>query len=196
LLRTLGWHLLGGAGPVIRPPRTELGSRERRSSAAGGAGPDLYDVEALVPGDFPGNEQAQRLRRDLRNERSRKILEKIREKCLSQGRLPRSGLGKANRYVLNYWDGLKLFLEDPLIPLDNNPVERALRGPVIGRKNHYGSKSKRGTEVAAVLYSLCETAKLCGVNPKAYLIHAARAAIRQPGSVILPLPEGQISLTN
>jgi transposase len=39
---------------------------------------------------------------------------------------------------------------------------------VLGRKNHYGSRSQRGTEVAALFYSLIESAKLCGVEPKAY----------------------------
>jgi hypothetical protein len=28
------------------------------------------------------------------------------------------------------------------------------RGPVVGRRNHYGSRSQRGTEVAALFYSL------------------------------------------
>jgi len=154
---------------------------------------ELYEVEALVPGDFPGNEESQALRRTLRTERSAAIVRQIRDRCLSAGKLPRSGLGKANRYVLKYWPGLTLFLEDPRIPLDNNPVERALRGPVVGRKNHYGSKSKRGTEVAAILYSLCETAKLCGVDPKGYLNEAARTAIRHPGAKVLPLPDEQLS---
>jgi hypothetical protein len=54
------------------------------------------------------------------------------------------------------------FVEDPRIPLDINAAERALRGPVVGRKNHYGSRSLRGTEVAAVFYTLCETARLTG----------------------------------
>ncbi len=36
----------------------------------------------------------------------------------------------------------------------------SLRGPVVGRKVHYGSKSKRGTEVAAIFYTLLKTAKL------------------------------------
>ena len=40
---------------------------------------------------------------------------------------------------------------------------------VIGRKNHYGSRSKRGTEVAALYYSLVETAKLNNVDPADYL---------------------------
>jgi hypothetical protein len=71
--------------------------------------------------------------------------------------------------------------------LDINPAERALRGSVVGRKNHYGSKAKRGTEVAAILYSLGETAKVCGIDPKAlHLVQAAGAAIGRPGSVVLP----------
>jgi len=40
------------------------------------------------------------------------------------------------------------------------------RGLVIGRKSHYGSKSKRGTEVAAHFYALFETAKLVDVDPR------------------------------
>ncbi len=48
---------------------------------------------------------------------------------------------------------------------------------MLGRKNHYGSKSKRGTEVAALLYSLLETAKLCDVNPEEYLIAAVKRAM-------------------
>ena len=61
--------------------------------------------------------------------------------------------------------------------LTTNAAERALRGPVVGRKNHYGSRSLRGTEVAAVFYTLCETARLIGVDPHAYLLHAVYAAM-------------------
>ena len=59
-------------------------------------------------------------------------------------------------------------------------------GPVVGRKNHYGSKSKRGTEVAALFYSLIETAQLRGEDPALYLQRAALAAITTPGTVTLP----------
>lgn len=48
---------------------------------------------------------------------------------------------------------------------------------VVGRKNHLGSKSKRGTEVAAIFYSLIESAKLAGKDPAAYLHAAVAAAI-------------------
>ena len=72
------------------------------------------------------------------------------------------------------------------MPLTNNLAERSLRGPVIGRKHHYGSRSQRGTEVAAIFYSLFESAKLAGVNPHRYVLTALRRAIRRPGAVTLP----------
>jgi transposase len=61
-----------------------------------------------------------------------------------------------------------------------------LRGLVVGRKNHYGSRSKRGCEVAALFYSLLESAKLRGVEPKTYLLRATTAALQNPGTVTLP----------
>jgi len=100
--------------------------------------------------------------------------------------LPRSSLGKAVGYLLERWPGLTRFLDDPRIPLDNNRVERAIRGPVVGRKNHYGSQSRRGTEVAAILYSLGETAKHLAIEPHDYLLKATHAAIQEPGAVTLP----------
>ena len=57
---------------------------------------------------------------------------------------------------------------------------------MVGRKNHYGSRSQRGAEVAALFYSLIESAKLCGVEPKAYLLQATHAALETPGTVTLP----------
>ncbi|MBI4538650.1 MAG: transposase [Gemmatimonadetes bacterium] len=77
-------------------------------------------------------------------------LEGIRDWLLSRTVLPRSSFGRAIGYTLELWPGLKRFLTDPAIPIDNNQTERALRGVAVGRKNHYGSRSQRGTEVAAL----------------------------------------------
>lgn len=55
---------------------------------------------------------------------------------------------------------------------------------MVGRKNHYGSKSKRGTELAALFYTLLETAKLHNLDPARYLHEAVLAAHR--GEVLLP----------
>jgi len=81
--------------------------------------------------------------------------------------LPRSALGKAIRYTTGLWPGLVRFLENPKIPLDTWGAKRALRGVAVGRKNHYGSRAERGTRVAALFYSLIESAKLCGAEPLA-----------------------------
>jgi transposase len=151
----------------------------------------LYQIEREVPrGAASEAEAVVRLRAELRQTRSRPVVEELRSWALAQtpaaGVLPRSGLGRAVAYLLGMWPGLVRFLKDPRIPLDNNGTERALRGVVLGRKNHYGSRSKRGTEVAALFYSLCETAKLAGVEPGSYLLEATRRALAEPGTVTLP----------
>lgn len=149
----------------------------------------LYLVEREVPRlCFPEAEERLALRAKLREEYSRPLVAEIYTWAEEQRQkaLPRSGLGQATEYLLGLGKGLTRFLENPRIPLDNNAAERALRGVVVGRKNHYGSRSKRGTEVAALFYSLCETAKLAGVEPRAYLLQATEAALTKPGTVTLP----------
>jgi transposase len=147
---------------------------------------ELYAIERLVPGPFPGDAAAQTLRQQLRTERSQPVLDRIWRWATEQVGLPRSDFGKAVRYMLERWTGLTRFVEHPRIPLDNNAAERALRGPVVGRKNHYGSRSHRGTQVASLFYTLCETAKLTGVDPHAYLLHALHTAIARPGAITYP----------
>lgn len=143
----------------------------------------LYLIERRCPQAPEGDEE----RRVLRDQESRPVIDEIAEwvyrttpKCL-----PESGLHKAIGYMVNMWPGLVQFLDDPEIPLDNNGTERAARAPVIGRKNHYGSHSLRGTEVAATFYSLVESAKLNGLEPRFYLRVATRAGLRRE---TVPLP--------
>lgn len=148
---------------------------------------ELYAVERLAPRtQVVESAEVLQLRAKLRQERSEELVAKIRRWAEAQKVLPQSGLGKAIGYMIGMWQGLTRFLEDPCIPLDNNAAERALRGIVVGRKNHYGSRSRRGTEVAALFYSLCESAKLTGVDPKVYLLRATYAAIDRPGTPTLP----------
>jgi hypothetical protein len=60
-----------------------------------------------------------------------------------------------------------------------------LRGPVIGRRNHFGPKSARTTVVAATMYSLAESAEAAGVNPIAHFVAIATRPKRNPGTVLL-----------
>ena len=146
----------------------------------------LYEIEREVDGPFPGDAKAQARRAELRRARSAAVVKRIRQWAFSQGGLRRSSFGKAVRYLLKYWDGLTRFLDDPRVPLDNNAAERALRSVVLGRKNFFGTRSKRGAHVASILYSLIGTAHLRGLEPGEYLRRAALAAIERPGAVTLP----------
>ena len=97
-----------------------------------------------------------------------------------------TSLDQAIGYMDKYWKGLTVFRDHREVWLDNNATERALRAPILGRKNHYGSKSLRGMKAAAILYSLIETCELIGVNPKVYLSQALRRLSEKPGAVFLP----------
>ena len=153
----------------------------------------LFKIERAVPraGPDTSDEEKQKLlelRRRLRREKSKPIIDELLKWAIKHDGavLPKSKMGRAISYMLKLWKGLTRFLDDPRIPLDNNAAERALRGVVVGRKNHYGSKSKRGTEVAAIFYTLFETAKLSEIDPRVYVTLAARRAIAEPGAATLP----------
>jgi Transposase IS66 family len=82
---------------------------------------------------------------ELRLTESVVVLAELKAWLWEQASLTSISIGKAAAYTLANWERLTRFVEDARIPLDNNATERAIRGPVVGRKNHYGSKSRRGT---------------------------------------------------
>ena len=65
-------------------------------------------------------------------------MQERRERELAQQPKLPAACAKVLRSLRNHWQGLTLFVEDPDLPMDNNQAERALRGPVVGRKNYYG----------------------------------------------------------
>lgn len=121
----------------------------------------------------------------VRQRRSKRQVEKIEAyvRSIKSDALPRSALGIAIGYLLNNLENLKTFLSDPLIPLDNNAAERALRCVAVGRKNYLfvGSLAAGGT--AAVLYSLIESCKALGINPYAYLMDTTQTLLANPDTV-------------
>jgi transposase len=137
----------------------------------------LYEIDRSAEGDL---ERLVKLRRGP----SAAVLAEMKAWLPSQYVLRTLSIGNAAAYTEANWIRLTRFLDDPRIPLDNNATERGLRGPVVGRKNHYGSKSRNGTLVAATFYSLVETAKLHDVDPARYLTEAIRAADRS--EILLP----------
>jgi transposase len=67
------------------------------------------------------------------------------------------------------WDGLAAHRDYPMIGLDNNPAERALRRPVVTRKNAYGSRNEDAARLAARVWTVTATAQMAGLNVLTYL---------------------------
>ena len=81
----------------------------------------------------------------------------------------KSDLAKAIRYALSRWQALVRYVGDGRLEMSNNAAERAMRIPVLGRKNYLFCGSDAGGQRAACLYTITATAKLNGLNPEAYL---------------------------
>jgi transposase len=84
-----------------------------------------------------------------------------------------------------HWAGLTVFVEHPAVPLDNNAAERAARGPVVGRKNYYGSGAVWAGQLAAVMFSLLETLRLWDLNARQWLT-GYLTACAAPGGPAVP----------
>jgi transposase len=93
--------------------------------------------------------------------------------------LDTSSMGKAINYYNNRKDGLQLFLYDETIPIDNNMAERKQRCPVMGRKNFNCFKSINGADVGTFFYSVIESCKSNGLNPRSYINEMAHRSAKR-----------------
>ena len=84
----------------------------------------------------------------------------------------------------NHWTGLTVFVEHPEVPMDNNTAERSERGPVVGRKNYYGSGSLWSGRLAAMMFSLFQTLCLWGLNPRLWLTAYLEACAQAGGRAV------------
>jgi len=69
----------------------------------------------------------------------------------------------------NHWAGLTVFVDNPEVDIDNNISERMLRGPVLGRKNYWGTRSQWSSELSAAMFSIIQTCQMNDISPRAYL---------------------------
>ena len=81
----------------------------------------------------------------------------------------KSSIVEAMNYFTKNYEALTRFLNNPSLPIDNNPQERLLRNPVIGRKTWYGTQTNRGARTNAIMFTIVESCKLNKINPREYL---------------------------
>jgi transposase len=127
----------------------------------------LYAIEGRIRGRPPDE------RRTTRQAQAVPLLDQLHQWLVGilSKVSAKSEIASAINYSLKRWPALKLYCDDGLLEIDNNAAERALRGPVLSRKNFLFAGADSGGERAAAMYSLLETAKLQGLNPEAYLRH-------------------------
>ena len=127
----------------------------------------LYAIERAAKEQNLAPSELQKLRQEHalpEFERFKEWLEITRTQVLDKG-----PLAKAIGYALSNWIALTRYPTDGRIPIDNNGAERALRAAAVGRKNWILIGNLRGGKGAAILYSLVQTAKAIGLDPKTYL---------------------------
>jgi len=127
----------------------------------------LYAIEAeareagLDPAALHALRQAQA---KPRVEAFKAWLDETRPKALGA-----SGTRNAIDYTLKRWPALMRYLDDGRHPIDNNPIENAIRPIALGRKNWLFAGSERAGERAAIIMGLLATAKANGHEPHAWL---------------------------
>jgi transposase len=126
---------------------------------------ELYTVETECRGRSADERHAHR------QEKSGPILSELEPWLRTKLGLisQKTKLAEAIRYALSRWEGLTRFLGDGRIEIDSNVVERSIRPIALNRKNALFAGSDGGGEHWAIIASLIETCKLCGVDPQTYL---------------------------
>lgn len=124
----------------------------------------------------------------MRKERSKPIVDRffdwLRKELDTRILLPSNKFTAAANYSLQRERALRVFIEDPDVPLDTNKVERALRPIPLGRKNWMFCWTEVGAEYVGQIQSLLITCKLQGVDPYTYLVDVLQRINTHPASEI------------
>jgi len=111
----------------------------------------------------------------------------LRQVQAEQALLPSSPFTKALAYALQREQALKVFLEDPAVPLDTNHLERQIRPIAVGRKNWLFCWTEVGAKYAGIAQSLISTCVLHGVDPYTYLVDVLQRIDTHPAAEVQQL---------
>ena len=141
----------------------------------------LYEIEERGRGK-------PKLLKELRSRESHPIVDRLfgyfKAELASSSLLPSNRFVKALAYAIKHEAPLRVFLENPAVQIDTNHIERAIRYPVMGRKNWMFHWTENGARNSGILYSLLQTCYLQGIDPRAYLMDVLQRQDFHPGSDI------------
>jgi transposase len=84
--------------------------------------------------------------------------------------LPSNPFTHAARYALEREQALRVFLENPNVPLDTTHWEREIRVIALGRRNWLFCWTEVGARYVGIVPSLIASCRLQGVDPYSYLV--------------------------
>jgi len=122
------------------------------------------------------------------DDRTKRLLARIKWGCQCHRYEVEEKVRALAREILNDWDAVIAFVNDPSLPPTNNDAERALRHAVIARRISFGTRTDEGSRFYAAGLSVIETCRKRGADAWNYvydLIKTARAGLPHPP--ILPV---------
>ena len=146
----------------------------------------LRRIARLYAIEQQGTRLAPPQRLALRQELAQPALTELHAWLLASQRTVAAGSGtaKAIEHALKRWPALQRYASSGSLPIDNNPVENAIRPIAIGKKNWLFAGSERAGRRAAAIQSLFATAKLNGIDPAHWLTHTLEQLPTCPNSRI------------
>lgn len=129
--------------------------------------------------------------RQYRLTHSKPIVDEFFAFCQQQrrrpGLLPTDPWMQGLKYALKREHQLRVFLEDPDVPMDTNHLEREIRPIPLGRKNWLFCWTEMGAEHLCLIQSLLSTCKLHDINPTTYLIDVLQRVSQHPAKDVIEL---------
>jgi transposase len=131
----------------------------------------LQHIAALYAVEAQATSLSAEERSVWRAEHSKPLLDAFHPWLIAQRASAANGgaLAKALDYTLRRWPALVRYADSGTLPIDNNPVENAIRPIALGKKNWLFAGSERAGKRAAAIQSLLITAKLNGLAPAVWL---------------------------
>ncbi len=117
-------------------------------------------------------------RYELRQKKSKPILDDIYNLYTKASPFPKSLLGKAITYIGNNWSELTEYINHGEAEISNCWIENQIRPFAVGRKNWMFVGNEISANKAALLYSIIQTCKINKINPRNYILYILKQTHR------------------
>ena len=146
----------------------------------------LYEIEREA------KEMSSTERKAYRHEKAKPVLDFIYEEIMKIDAPPKSLLGVAITYAKKQWRYLIKYIDYGEVPISNCWMENQVRPFALGRRNWLFTGTPESANKAALLYSLIQTCRMNGTDPRkylAYVLHMSNAMRRGDISPTSLLPQ-------